>query len=73
MSRDVAVGVVIGGAVSSSLGVALGRVKQDVGALHRGMGDTKGLQNLIGETQRLQRELAQAERAGRRVGHGFGT
>lgn len=68
MSRDVAVGVVIGGAVSSSLGVALGRVKQDVGALHRGMGDTKGLQNLIGETQRLQRELAQAERAGRRVG-----
>lgn len=68
MSRDVAVGVVIGGAVSSSLGVALGRVKQDVGALHRGMGETKGLQNLIGETQRLQRELAQAERAGRRVG-----
>jgi hypothetical protein len=68
MSRDVAVGVVIGGAVSSSLGVALGRVKQDVGALHRGMGDTKGLQNLIGETQRLQRELAQAECAGRRVG-----
>lgn len=68
MSRDVAVGVVIGGAVSSSLGVALGRVKQDVGALHRGMGDTKGLKNLIGETQRLQRELAQAEQAGRRVG-----
>lgn len=68
MSRNIAIGVVIGGAVSSTLGAAVGRTKQSITDLQKGLNDTSGMKNLIGETQRLQRELAEADRVGRRVG-----
>lgn len=68
MSRDVAIGIVIGGAVSATLGAAIGKTQKSVEGLQKGMADTKGIKSLIGETQRLQRELAEADKAGRRIG-----
>lgn len=68
MSRDVAIGIVIGGAVSATLGHAVGKAKQSIDGLQKGLGDTKSIKALIGETQRLQRELAAADKATRRAG-----
>jgi len=68
MSKDVAIGIVIGGAVSATLGAAVGKTQKSVEGLQKGMADTKGIKSLIGETQRLQRELAEADKAGRRIG-----
>ncbi|MGC0151874.1 phage tail tape measure protein [Chromobacterium vaccinii] len=68
MSRDVAIGIVIGGAVSATLGHAVGKAKQSIDGLQKGLGDTKAVKALIGETQRLQRELAAADKLTRRTG-----
>ncbi|QND83785.1 Phage tail tape measure protein [Chromobacterium vaccinii] len=68
MSRDVAIGIVIGGAVSATLGHAVGKAKQSIDGLQKGLGDTKSIKALIGETQRLQRELAAADKVTRRAG-----
>ncbi|MEQ6290545.1 phage tail tape measure protein [Vogesella sp. GCM10023246] len=68
MSKDVAIGIVIGGAVSATLGAAVGKTQKSVEGLQKGIADTKGIKSLIGETQRLQRELAEADKAGRRIG-----
>lgn len=68
MSNDIAVGIVIGGAVSASLGQAVGKTKQSFDELQKSAGNTSGLKALIGETQRLQREVAAADAASRRIG-----
>ncbi|MBI3146472.1 MAG: phage tail tape measure protein [Pseudogulbenkiania sp.] len=70
MSRDVAIGIVIGGAVSATLGAAIGKTQKSVEGLQKGMADTKGIKSLIGETQRLQREMQAAERTAAAAGRG---
>lgn len=68
MSKDIAIGIVLGGAVSASLGATVDRAGRMMDGLQRKMSDTTGIKQLVGDTQRLQRELAGAEQAGRRLG-----
>ncbi|STQ91721.1 phage tail tape measure protein [Iodobacter fluviatilis] len=68
MSRDLAIGIVIGGAVSSTFGSAINKTQRSVEGLQGKLANTKGLQSLVGETQRLQRSMEQADRASRRIG-----
>lgn len=68
MSKDLAIGIVIGGAVSSTFGSAINQTQRSVEGLQGKLGNTKGLQSLVGETQRLQQGMEQADRASRRIG-----
>lgn len=68
MAKEIAVGIVIGGAVSATLGQAVGKTSQSLAMLQKSLADSSGIRNLIGETQRLQREMAEADKAGRRLG-----
>jgi hypothetical protein len=68
MSKDLAIGIVIGGAVSSTFGSAIHKTQRSVEGLQGKLANTKGLQSLVGETQRLQRSMEQADRASRRIG-----
>ncbi|MGQ5522657.1 phage tail tape measure protein [Chitinimonas sp. PSY-7] len=68
MSKDIAVGIVIGGAVSASLGAALGKTQHGLDGLQKRLGDTSNIRKLIGETQRLQREMDAADNASRQIG-----
>lgn len=64
MSKDVALGILIGGAVSSTLGSAVGKTASLIGGLKARAEDARGLQALIGRTQQLQREFSEAFKSG---------
>lgn len=64
MSKEIAIGIVIGGAVSASLGAAVGRTGTLVSGLKKKLADTRDLQATIGKTQELQRNYAEAFRTG---------
>ncbi|MCG9123575.1 phage tail tape measure protein [Laribacter hongkongensis] len=64
MSKDLAIGIVIGGAVSSTLGAAIGKTGSMVSDLQRKLDNNRALMNTIGATQRLQREYQDAFKSG---------
>lgn len=64
MSKNLAVGLVLGGAVSASVGKAFGSVSSRIDALQKKGQQARALQGLIGETQRLQKEYQQLHRVG---------
>ncbi|MCG9078608.1 phage tail tape measure protein [Laribacter hongkongensis] len=66
MSKDLAIGIVIGGAVSSTLGAAIGKTGSMVSDLQRKLDNNRALMNTIGATQRLQREYQDAFKSGDR-------
>jgi len=64
VSKDIALGILIGGAVSSTLGAAVGKTTSLIGGLKAKAEDARGLQALIGRTQQLQREFSEAFKSG---------
>ncbi|WP_324710089.1 phage tail tape measure protein [Pseudomonas citronellolis] len=64
MSKNLAIGLVLGGAVSATVGKAFGNVSSRIDALQKKGQQARALQGLIGETQRLQREYLQLHRVG---------
>lgn len=64
MSKNLAIGLVLGGAVSATVGKAFGNVSSRIDALQKKGQQARALQGLIGETQRLQREYQQLHRVG---------
>ncbi|WP_433866959.1 phage tail tape measure protein [Ralstonia wenshanensis] len=63
-TKDIALGILIGGAVSSTLGRAVNEVGTKLDALKKRAGEARVWQNTIGETQRLQREFRDLHAAG---------
>ncbi|TXD63516.1 phage tail tape measure protein [Ralstonia sp. TCR112] len=66
-TKDIALGILIGGAVSSTLGRAVNEVGTKLDALKKRAGEARVWQNTIGETQRLQREFRDLHAAGDRA------
>jgi len=66
-TKDIALGILIGGAVSSTLGRAVNEVGTKLEALKKRAGEARVWQNTIGETQRLQREFGDLHAAGDRA------
>ncbi|KJK02316.1 tail length determination protein [Burkholderiaceae bacterium 26] len=66
-TKDIALGILIGGAVSSTLGRAVNEVGTKLEALKKRAGEARVWQNTIGETQRLQREFRDLHAAGDRA------
>ncbi|CAJ0859517.1 phage tail tape measure protein [Ralstonia flatus] len=66
-TQDIALGILIGGAVSSTLGRAVNEVGTKLDALKKRAGEARVWQNTIGETQRLQREFRDLHAAGDRA------
>ncbi|AVY95691.1 hypothetical protein DAI18_17815 [Microvirgula aerodenitrificans] len=64
MSKDIALGILIGGAVSSTLGAAVGKTTGLISGLKAKAEDARGLQALIGRTQQLQREYSETFKSG---------
>jgi TP901 family phage tail tape measure protein len=64
MGKDIALGIVIGGAVGASLGRAFDDVKSRVTGLQKQAGQARLWQNTIGETQRLQEEFRRLHLSG---------
>ncbi|WP_413708281.1 phage tail tape measure protein [Ralstonia sp. Ralssp110] len=66
-TKDIALGILIGGAVSSTLGRAVNEVGTKLEALKKRAGEARVWQTTIGETQRLQREFRDLHAAGDRA------
>lgn len=64
MSKNVALGIVIGGAVASSFGRAIGDTTRSLDGLKTRAEKTRGLQGLIGETLRLRKEMTATAQSG---------
>lgn len=64
MSKNVALGIVIGGAVASSFGRAIGDTTRSLDGLKSRAEKARGLQGLIGETIRLRKEMDAAAQNG---------
>lgn len=64
MSKNVALGIVIGGAVASSFGRAIGDTTRSLDGLKSRAEKTRGLQGLIGETLRLRKEMTATAQSG---------
>lgn len=64
MSKNVALGIVIGGAVASSFGRAIGDTTRGLDSLKSRAEKARGLQGLIGETIRLRKEMDAAAQNG---------
>lgn len=63
-TKTLALGIVIGGAVSSTLGRATADAGSKISALQQKAEKARVLQGMIGETQRLQREYRELHRQG---------
>lgn len=55
---NLAVGILIGGAVNATLGRAVADARSKIGSLGAAAGKARGWQSLIADTQRMQREFA---------------
>lgn len=66
-TKDIALGILIGGAVSSTLGRAVNEVGSKLDTLKKRASEARVWQNTIGETQRLQREFRDLHAAGDRA------
>src|SRR4051812_40149185 len=64
MAKQLALGLVIGGAVSKSVGVAFKDVEGRVKKLESTASKTRVLQSVIGETRKLQEEWRKAHAVG---------
>lgn len=64
MSKNVALGIVIGGAVASSFGRAIGDTTRGLDSLKSRAEKARGLQGLIGETIRLRKEMTATAQSG---------
>ena len=64
MSKELALGLVIGGAVNASVGKAFGDIEGRIKRLDSVAGKAKVLQSVIGETRRLQDEWRKAHTMG---------
>lgn len=64
MSKNVALGIVIGGAVASSFGRAIGDTTRGLDSIKSRAEKARGLQGLIGETIRLRKEMDAAAQNG---------
>ncbi|MDG6400636.1 phage tail tape measure protein [Pseudomonas quasicaspiana] len=71
MARELALGLVIGGAVSKSVGAAFKDVEGRVKRLESTAGKAKVLQSVIGETKRLQEEWRKAHSSGSAMADGL--
>jgi phage tail tape-measure protein len=71
MARELALGLVIGGAVSRSVGAAFKDVEGRVKRLESTAGKAKVLQSVIGETKRLQDEWRKAHLSGAATAEGL--
>ncbi|GAA5785122.1 phage tail tape measure protein [Chitiniphilus shinanonensis] len=71
MSKDIALGIVIGGAVGATLGRTFSDVQSRIGALQRQSNQARMWQSAIGETQRLQREFRALHLAGDKAADGI--
>ncbi|QDQ28318.1 phage tail tape measure protein [Chitinimonas arctica] len=70
MAREIALGLVIGGAVGASLGKAFAETKGKVADLQRRTQDAKLWHKVIGETRQLQREFNTLHRTGSAAAEG---
>lgn len=64
MARDIALGIVIGGAVSATLGKAFADTNSKIAGLRRGASERGMWQRQIGETIKLQQEFRRLHLAG---------
>ncbi|MGQ7939072.1 phage tail tape measure protein [Paraburkholderia sp. D1E] len=64
MANDIALGIVIGGAVSATFGKAITETRSRIGSLKKTASDTRLWQRTIGETIRLQDEFRRLHQAG---------
>jgi TP901 family phage tail tape measure protein len=71
MSNEMKIGLVLGGAVSPSLGAAFKDVEGKVKRLDAVKSKPRALQSMIGETRRLQQEWRQAHTAGSAAADGL--
>lgn len=71
MAKELSLGLVIGGAVSSSMGAAFKDVEGRVKRLESVAGKAKVLQSVIGETKRLQEEWRKAHLSGSTTAEGL--
>jgi TP901 family phage tail tape measure protein len=71
MADELALGLVIGGVVSKSVGAAFNDVQGRVKRLEGTAGKAKVLQSVIGETKRLQEEWRKAHLAGSTMAEGL--
>lgn len=71
MAKELALGLVIGGAVSKSVGAAFKDVEGRVKKLESTAGKAKVLQSLIGETKKLQEEWRKAHASGEAAAEGL--
>ncbi|MFK7700171.1 phage tail tape measure protein [Pseudomonas caspiana] len=71
MAKELALGLVIGGAVSKSVGAAFKDVEGRVKRLESTAGKARVLQSVIGETKRLQEEWRKAHLSGSATAEGL--
>ncbi|MEY2632209.1 MAG: hypothetical protein RIR00_863, partial [Pseudomonadota bacterium] len=64
MSKNIALGIIIGGAVGSTLGRAVADAKGKIGGLKKDANSTRMWQKAIGDTQKLRSEIARIGAAG---------